>query len=422
MSEQLIIGLSLTDEDHAQWLIVDATGRAHGHVSRGALDNAAAMAGEREVVVVLHDTGITRTTCNLPVSGNKLTQALPYALEDQFAEDVERLHFAAGKPDDNGDRQVAVIARSTLEHCVTRLADLGVSPVAVYTSHDALTELDGFAQLLVSDDKVILRAPDGQFAGLEGVAPLDIFQAWQATQQDEADAEPVHVRVYCDESSRDKFANDWQAIADGVADIDIKALGDGWLPLVARAIAGNRGINLLQGRFAIKSDSLARFRPWLAAAAMLGAVLVLSVINRFVDYRTLDRQSLALDTELGLALASVQPGGANAANPEAQLRALLNRSKRGSGAGSGDVAEQAAFLSTLAAFAKAAVDNKATAIEAISYRNGVFDVRLTTPDTTTLEALTRQVSTGGDLDAKIQRTEQQDDTVKSFVQISQVRP
>ena len=422
MTEKFILGLSAADAQHAQWLTVDAQGSVGSRVDSGSLASAASAAADRPVIVVLNDMQVTRTHCNLPVSGAKLVRALPYALEDQFAEDVELLHFAAGPANDDGQRAVAVISKADLERCLAQLAEAGIVPAAIYTTHDSLTPLAGFTQLLVSDGGVVLSAADGQLAGLAGVGPDDVLAAWLATQTRADDAaEPVHLRVYCDEAAHERYADDWQRMRDAAGDLDIKLIS-GWLPFAARAIASGYGINLLQGAYSAKSDALASFRPWLTAAALLLAVVLLGLVNRVVDYRDLSREAAALDAEIAALLARTQRGGGNVSNPEAQLAALLNRQQRGNGGDASAPGVDASFLPTLVVFADAARANQVTDIDAIAYRNGIFDVRLTTPDATTLEALTRQVSGAGGLTARIQRTEQQDNAVKSFVQISQVQP
>ncbi len=61
--------------------------------------------------------------------------------------------------------------------------------------------------------------------------------------------------------------------------------------------------------------------------------------------------------------------------------------------------------------------NESAEIEAISYRAGVVDVRLTAPDVATLDNIQRIVSTSGRFSASIQSTDQVGDKVSSRIQI-----
>ena len=81
----------------------------------------------------------------------------------------------------------------------------------------------------------------------------------------------------------------------------------------------------------------------------------------------------------------------------------------------GDALDQ--FLPSLQQLSTALQQNEAAAIEAISYRAGVIDVRLTAPDVATLDSIQKQVSQSGRFTASIQSTDQVGDKVSSRIQI-----
>ena len=61
--------------------------------------------------------------------------------------------------------------------------------------------------------------------------------------------------------------------------------------------------------------------------------------------------------------------------------------------------------------------NDAAEIEAISYRAGIIDVRLTAPDVATLDKIQKVVSSSGRFNASILSTDQVGDKVSSRIQI-----
>jgi type II secretory pathway component PulL len=61
--------------------------------------------------------------------------------------------------------------------------------------------------------------------------------------------------------------------------------------------------------------------------------------------------------------------------------------------------------------------NSSAEIEAISYRAGVVDIRLTAPDVATLDSIQKIVATSGRFTASIQSTDQVGDKVSSRIQI-----
>ncbi len=61
--------------------------------------------------------------------------------------------------------------------------------------------------------------------------------------------------------------------------------------------------------------------------------------------------------------------------------------------------------------------NSSATVEAISYRAGVIDVRLTAPDVATLNSIQEIVSGSGRFTASIQSTDNVGDRVSSRIQI-----
>ena len=72
-------------------------GRASVFVRELPLDEVIALAAGRRVVVFVPGVDVRLTTVTVPVrQPAKVLQAAPFVLEDQFAEDVDTLHFAIG--------------------------------------------------------------------------------------------------------------------------------------------------------------------------------------------------------------------------------------------------------------------------------------------------------------------------------------
>lgn len=415
MTDLLAIRLSSTHDD-VQWVRVDETGATRGSLATGSLADAAREAAERSVLVVLDDVAVTRTHCDLPVSGKKLAQALPYALEDQFAGDVDALHFGAGAADEDGIRPVAALDEQTVTRVLERLAEAGIQAQHLHTWHDAIGPLEGFVQLLAIGEQVLVCDAEGDVAALRGLPPDAVLEAWHAARDE--DAEAVNVRIYFDADAKSRYS----AALDGLASsgADLKQLADGVLPFAARHILSRGGINLLQGDYALRSNVGANLRPWALAATLVGIALVLSVVGSALEMRELERTSARLDGDIVQLLRRVQPGAGAASNAERQLTNLVSRARgntntTGTSVGGSDGAPFLPTLNTVAGAMQAAGDD--TSIEAIAYRGGVFDIRITAPSAQVLEGFTQQVSAVAGLNAKIQRTEQDEDMIKSFVQI-----
>ena len=96
-------------------------------------------------------------------------------------------------------------------------------------------------------------------------------------------------------------------------------------------------------------------------------------------------------------------------DPAAAVRSLLARS--------GSAQAPQVFLSSLEQLSQAIKQNSSASIQAISFRAGVVDIRLTAPDVATLDNIQRTIAQNGQFRATIQSTDQDGDKVNSRIQI-----
>lgn len=82
----------------------------------------------RRVVLLIPNSDVVLTSVNIPSKNKKqLHQAVPFALEDTLAEDIEELHFAIHQASALADSQVAVINRQRLDLYIDTLRKKGIT-------------------------------------------------------------------------------------------------------------------------------------------------------------------------------------------------------------------------------------------------------------------------------------------------------
>jgi len=82
----------------------------------------------RRVVLLLPNNEIALTSIKVPSKNKKqLHQAIPYALEDTLADDIEALHFAIHQETDSNETHVAIISRERLDLYLDFLRKKGIS-------------------------------------------------------------------------------------------------------------------------------------------------------------------------------------------------------------------------------------------------------------------------------------------------------
>jgi general secretion pathway protein L len=255
---------------------------------------------------------------------------------------------------------------------------------------------------------------------LEGLRPGDALAAIGALDEPESHEEtaevsevPRHVLIYCDSDLAERHELEFQALRQQMDSLEVKLLPDGALPRLAVTVAAGGGINLLQGRYAPRSATGSLLRPWRAAAALAAVLVALTLIGSGLRYAELRAEDERLRAEVVEAFQAAFPWVREVRDPRAQMNSELARLGRASG---GEQTPRQ-FLATLESIGAAMAQTSGTRIEAISYRDGVMDIRLTAPDVATLDRLRKAVDQGGRFTARIQSTDQQEGSVRSRLQI-----
>lgn len=417
MSENLVIRVFSADSDLAEWIAVGADGEPLTGVGRGALSEAAEAARGRNAIVLLPADDILHLTTNIPARGNRLLQALPYALEDELADEVETLHFAAGARADDGVRPVAVVAHDRMQGWLEKLREHGIDAGTVYSIADTLRRVPGTRALLVLDDLILINEDAPVSQSLDGLSGQQALRLLTGAAGDGEQA--GHVRLLLSEAERDRLAADIEQLHDSVERVDVKLLSDGGLPALAANIMAAPGVNLLQGQYALQSSVAERWRPWRLAASLLLASFIVLMVAKTADFLRLRAESAALEAQVEEALAGLQIRVTENMDPVAtlasELRKITGSSVTTGAAAGGD--PNAEFLPTLSTVAQAIRQIGPTSVQAISFRNGILDMRITAPDTASLDRLTKAIDQGDVLRAEIQRTEQDGDGVRGYIQI-----
>ena len=114
MRETFYLRLGESAESECEYGIAGSDARLL-RAQRGSIEQALGRSniGGRRVVAFVPATLVRLATVKVPArQPAKVLQAVPYALEDQVAEDVESLHFAVGTRLEDGSHPVAILARA----------------------------------------------------------------------------------------------------------------------------------------------------------------------------------------------------------------------------------------------------------------------------------------------------------------------
>ncbi len=414
MAEYVVIRLARDHDPMVEWIVADDNGTHRSPPQRGTLDEAAARIQNRPVIVLVPATETLTTTVDLPIrSRARLNTALPYALEEQVATDVETMHFAAGEKRESGIRPVAAVSRAILDTWLEQLDEAGILPWKIVPENYGLARIPGTMSVLVDGDVIMFNdGGDTEFV-MQGVNPSDALVAagLLKDRSDDAPPEPSgHLVAYCDAADEERLSHDWIALRHELHSVDINLLPDGALPRLAVTVASGQGVNLLQGRYGPKADYGSWLRPWRKVAVLLLGLVVVGFAAKGVDYWRLTQEEAALRAQFIAEFQQLRPAAADdLLDPVAAVNSI-RRSLGGSTA-------TPVFLASLDQLAAALTQHDSAKVESVSYRAGVIDVRVTSADVETVGNIQKAIGESGKFIASIQSTDRVADRINSRIQI-----
>ena len=299
------------------------------------------------------DTVLTSAT--LPTrSPRKITQALPFALEDRLLGDPESLHFAY-RVESDGSLSVAVTARERLRRWEDALAQAGIKPVALCPATLLVPWALDCWSLAFAEGEVLVRT--GSASGF--VAPLFLrpgsgqAQTLPPTAMDggsagreaiptginvEADLPPPLLAAALEDAARVQKTPEYLVVFNAPSDFPAES----WsaqlqVPVrVEQASVWDKQedpsapLNLLQGQFEQKGQISGTLRPYFPAAVMLLIWMLGNIGFDLGDWWKLRRQHQEYTREMTNLLMTSFPETKTVLDPAAQMQrsidALLARS------------------------------------------------------------------------------------------------
>jgi len=405
--ESLIIRLPASAEESAAWLVVDANGGRRSAAQTASLSLASPLAIGKRVVVLVPGVDVLLAEPELPVRGGaRLAQIVPFALEEQLADDVENVHFAIGRPEAGHlGTPVAAVSHASLHGWLDRLQAAKLFPDAVFADSAVLPAMPGQTVILIDAARIYARRP--------GEPPVVLHAAPLAEALELAafggGAQDTHAIIYLTPADWAAHQATINQLRDRLASLKVQLLPDGPLALLAQRAVTSTPINLLQGRYAAKSQWADTWRVWRLAAILAGCLIGLNLLGKGVEIWRLDRVEKQLDASIEQAFRDAMPGEQNAIDARRRMESRLQAIRGGALDGND-------LLTALGVLGGAVAQVSDTSLEALSFRGGVLDLKVAAKDVGSLERL-RQLVTERGSTAELQSSNQRAEGVEGRIQI-----
>lgn len=403
MSKHVIIYLPRVAEDFVQWATSDDKGALTSSVSQGTFADAATSVDGRRATLVLPADDVMLAQTAVP--GNSLAraqQAVPYALEEQVADDVEALHFALGSKNRNDEYPVAIIGRRVMDSITERANAAGLRPTEIVPETLALPILKSSNpgqkvwSALLDGGRAVVRLADYEgFATDPGMASMMLEGAAALSEKDV----PTSLVV---------FSTNTASSLDAPGDMDVETRKcEHPLALYASGLASTPRVNLRQGSYSAQKKFDQNWKPWRWTMALAACLCALLLVGKYLDVRQLESREAQLDTQIAAAFKQALPNE-RMRRPKQQIESAM----RGIGATNSD-----GFTLRLSQIAESLATQPQTELRTIGYRRGRFDLDLNTDVVPTLDALKSELAKRGSLGMSVQSANRENSVVRGRVRI-----
>ena len=408
MADWLLLRLPRTAEEPATWLVASAAGSALTAAQSGTLAAAVLAGAGRRVCVLVPGADVLLADPELPArSGVKPQQLVPYALEEQLADNIEELHFAIGKrPADSTRTPVAVVARALMDEWLAALRASGLEPDSLYADSELLPANPGQAVVLLEEDTVCVRATGAPPVSLPidalsealsiAASPPRLATALTATPaaptRETADdglagGAARGLILYSGTAEWQRHSAEVEAARERFTNLKVQLLADGPLALFAQQLAATTAINLLQASYSPQAARAAGLSVWRVAALLLLAFVGLHVVGKAAELRVLTSRERQVDASIRDTFHRAMPAEAGTGDARRQMEQRLAAVRSGGGAGG--------LLGALQAVAQARGGTPGTSLQSLNFHDGVLELTLNAPDAASLAHLSQQLRSAG---------------------------
>tara|TARA_B100001094_G_scaffold297085_1_gene319797 strand:+ start:3441 stop:4667 length:1227 start_codon:yes stop_codon:yes gene_type:complete len=403
MSNKTIIRLNENSPESAEWIEISDQGRQISAPQSGALQNLPNQLRSNPIFVLLPGTETTTKFLKLPIkSFQKIRAAIPFALEEELAGDIKDLHFSFIKIKGNDEIPIVIIEKKRLNYYQQLLDDCNIEAHLITSELFGLEMIKNTITAMIEPNKIMINNGSNISVVIENDNSHDINNI---INQIKESANYIQVYLREDIKNHEHLSND---LKDNHDNIDIKLIPSHSLQKLSQTIINSNSVNLLQGKYAAKIDLEKYFKPWKYAAISIIALCFTLLLNKALLYNKLTNDESDLATRFANEYKKFDSRIRNINDPIQLISALQNNGPIKS--------EVSLFLGSLDNLSEAINRNNAY-INSITYQDNIVNIRITSPDVTSLDKIRRNINQNSVFLATILSTNQISNNIESRLEL-----
>lgn len=344
----------------SSWIILDETNHILQSVEDDDLTQLSAVNKELETFVIVPSQDVLLVTATLPkLSRSRLMQALPFALEEQLIEDINKLHFAIGEYQTDGTLPVAVVSHKKMIEWKEFFEKAGISTQYYLPSIFLLP----FKELhwYINSNASVCLARTGKFSGFA--------------------CEPENETCLLDL----KLAEDSQK--NSITQVRTDYSNHVLLEKNAKEITSFPFINLLQGSYQAKQQTSKIKYIWLLAAYFAIAWVTLAFTTNIIAFFVLHHRASKIETEINAIYKQHFPQAKSIVAPRERMTEKLKTV-------AGNINKNN-LLGLLGAIGKGLSQAPGVHVQGLDFREQQLTLELTAPSFDNLDVFTKVLTQQG---------------------------
>lgn len=413
MSDTLLIHYNIENAKQATWALCNDDGELTGKITTGSLDELRDAAADRTSVVLLNSHCLHINQLQLPTQNmQKLLKAVPYAIEEYIADDVEDFHFVVARNKSKNSTSVVGIKKSTLQNIIRLFHEAGINPEKIIPDALCLAANDGeqWACLNYKKDSYLQTGVSNGLIISHDILPYTV----KSKLHDDKQENPKKILLFSEQDDMATFDQlKEKAIADDT-DIELINIAYNTHPLVV--FCGNykqaMPLNLLQYDFKPKRKTSGYWQHWRLAASLAAVWLVLHLGLTTFQHSQLKDANIITRAKIEKIYKQSFPQSRKIVNPRVQMEQKLEELKGNMGG-----SNKGLIFLLAESFGTLSHDRKNITLQSLTFRNNRMDIGLEGSNLQAVETLNENLNSNKKIKSEITSSSSEKDKVKGNLRI-----
>jgi general secretion pathway protein L len=413
MSDTLLIHYNIEHTQQATWALCNSEGELTGKISSGSLAELSEAAAEHTTVVLLNSHCLHINQLQLPTQNlQKLLKAVPYAIEEFIADDVENFHFVVARNKHNSSTSVVGIDKAILKKIIQVFHSANINIEKIIPDALCLAANDGeqWACLNYKNDSYLQTDVKNGLIVSHDILPYIVT----SKLHDENQNKPERILLFSEQDDTTSFDQLRAEKINDAGDIELVNIVYNTHPLVV--FCGNykqaMPLNLLQHDFKPRSKTSGYWQHWRLAASLAAIWLVLHLGLTIFQYSQLKDDNIITRAKIEKIYKKSFPQSRKIVNPRVQMEQKLKELKGTAGGGN----EGLIFL-LAESFGTLTHEKDKITLQSLTFRNNRMDIGLEGSNLQAVENLNNNLNNNKKIKSEITSSSSEKDKVKGNLRI-----